>query len=268
MKPIRRSLMVFAVAASMAACGDTPATTNDAGTGSDVGTSTGTDAGTGAEGGTVTDAGGGGGSDVPAGPITISGVFGDGSMPVADATVEVVGATPANSTMTNATGNWSLTLPASSAVFIRASKAGFRSVQSGVTVPAGGIRGFNLTAVPSNLPAQVFTATGITENTAAGIIVANFFLPRTDAGMLPGGFGAGLSAGGGTRVALGNGPPTVRDTTVGEEEQTLLIINVAAGMTTVTPTAPAGFTCTPSPGALTTIRVDPQVLSFIDFNCR
>lgn len=264
MKPIRRSLMVISMAAAMAACGSTPAATNDASVAADSGT--GSDAGTGGDAGTANDLGPG--ADVPTGLVMIRGLFADGSMPVAGATIEVVGASPANSTMTSASGAWSLMVQGGSSIFVRASKAGFRTVQTGVQVPADGLRDLDLTVVPNALPMQLFAETRITENAAAGIVVLSFFVPPVDSGTRPSGFGATLSAGGGTRVALGNGPPTVRDTTVGDEEQTLLIINVAAGMTTVTPTAPAGASCTPNPGALTTIRVDPQVLSFITFQCR
>ena len=245
MKPMRRSLMIFTVAGAMAACDSTTATTTDAGTVTDLGA----------------------GSDAATGLVVVSGNFSDGAAVVAGGTVEVVGASPALSTTTSATGAWSLMIPAGRPVFIRGSKTGYRSVQVGFTVPAAGLAGLALDVVSNELAAQLFSTTGVTENTAAGVLAVNFTLTG-DGGTLPTNFGVNLSGGGGTRIALGGGGgPTVRDTTLGGEHQEMIILNVAAGMTTVTPVVPAGFTCTPSNATLTTVRVDPRVITFAAFDC-
>ena len=259
---------------ALAACGSTTDTTTDSGTVTDTGTvtdrgtvtdtGTATDRGTATDTGTATDSGTVTVTDA-SGPPMVSGVYINDGMPVADATIAVVGASPALATTTSSTGVWSLTLPSVQSVFFRATKASLRTVQQGFAVPAAGIPNLNLQVVANDQASQIFSKTGVTESAAAGIVVAVFNMAGGAGGELPGGFGATLSAGGGTPVALGDMGPVRSAVTI--RNNTLIVANVTAGMTSVTATAPAGHTCAPSPNALTTVRVDPGVLTFVSFDC-
>lgn len=207
-------------------------------------------------------------TDVPPGSVRVSGQVSASGMGVSGASVEVFAATPANSTTSDVTGAWRLTVTAGLPNYFRASKATFRTTQWGFVADSADCTDLELDLVASANVVQFFGATGLTEDTAAGIVVVSFRMPST-AGNMPAGFGATLSAGGGTHVALGgSGAPVRQDTTLAGATSVLVVVNVAAGMTTVTPVPTAGLTCAPVMGTLNTVRVDPQVLTYVTFECR
>lgn len=225
MYSLRTHLAVLCAAAALMGCGSSDDSKTSAGVAPTDNGADGADAG---------------GADAGPTMVTVRGTFADNGAGVADATIEVVGASPANTTTTSATGAWSLTILSSQPLFFHASKVGYRTVQVGLQVPSTGVSDLALDVVPEDLPRQLFMSTGITEDTSAGILAVSY-IQTSGARTLPGGFGAILSAGGGTRVALGNGASTVRYTTVGGDRQELIIVNVAVGTTSVSVTAPAGF---------------------------
>ena len=184
------------------------------------------------------------------------------------ARVEVLDA-PASATVTGAGGDWSLAVPAGQPAFVRVSKASFRTVQSGVSVAGAGAMRLPLEMVPAALLDRIFHGLGLAESASAGVVAVRFNLPDrlVNSRTRPAGFGATLSAGGGTAAVMGNGQPARGSRTIGGEEM-VLVLNVAPGTTTVAAQAAEGFTCAPTAGVLTTVRVDPQVITFVSFDCR
>lgn len=183
--------------------------------------------------------------------------------PIAGATVEVVGAAPAMSTTTNAMGEWTLSLTTNEYALLRSSKATFRSIQDYVLIPQVQ-SDISLRLVPNDQIAGLFMALHITEATTAGILIMHF-RPAVGTTQVPG-FGATFSTPGGTSFILAGGMmPTAGSVTLAGDN-TLGIANMPAGMVTVTPVPPHGMSCVPRAGTATA-RVDPQVMTNLDFDC-
>ena len=185
------------------------------------------------------------------------------------ARVEVLDAPTASATVSSASGEWSLPVPAGRPTYLRVAKASYRTVQSGVVVAQAGAVQIPREMVPNTLLERIFRGVNLTENPAAGVVAVRFNLPErvTSRGLKPAGFGATLSEGGGSATVIGGDQPRLGNVTIGGEE-IVIVLNVAPGTTTVTAQAPAGFVCEPAAGGLTTVRVDPQVVTFVAFDCR
>src|SRR5581483_10469376 len=93
-------------------------------------------------GGSATAGGAGGGS----GLVELSGTITDGANgnPLAGATVEVVGAAPANSTLSDASGKFMLQVPALTTLLVRVSKSSYLTSQGPALVMADGSGGTGL----------------------------------------------------------------------------------------------------------------------------
>lgn len=185
------------------------------------------------------------------------------------ARVEVLGVTPPREAVSSASGAWSVTVPAGAESYLRVTKPSFRTVQSAVAATLPPSTHLSLEMVPASLLVRIFDALHLTEDTAKGIVTVRFNMPARvqRANEHHAGFTASLSAGGGVPVVFGAHGPERSNATTGREE-VVIVLNVAPGETTVTAQAPAGFTCRPTPGGSATTRVDPQVISFVSFDCQ
>jgi hypothetical protein len=173
--------------------------------------------------------------------------------------VEVVGANPANSTLTAGDGSYSLQVPVG-ALFLRATAANYQTEEIGVVVPVAG--SVDISLVSSAAVSQVAGALGITLDAAKGLFVVRF-----DNAMKAGGYGATLSAAHDPSFAFLNGAPQLSMTTLAGGDDNLIFPNTVAGTTTVTPLPPTGKTCTPEQ-SIAQWRVDPGVLTQISFACQ
>ena len=252
---------------------DTGGTTpTDAGTATDTGSTTPTDAGSMTDTGstTPTDTGIAPGdaappSDAASGPPSVSGTLTDNGTAIVGATVAFVGVTPPVTTTTSATGDWTLPATPGQSVWVRATAAGYRTVQRGHTVPASAVTNFNFEVVSAANAAQMFMLLGTSEDTSKGILVVNF--NTADTGTNAPGFSATISTTSGRPVAIGGGRPQVSNISTGGDNA-LIFTNVPPGSVTVTPVAAAGFTCALAPNAIAAQRVEAQVMTVVTFRCR
>jgi hypothetical protein len=196
------------------------------------------------------------------GPMSVNGLVQQDSTPIASARIEVVDASPAIATMSDAAGAWSLTPPPGGTVFLRASKAGYRSSQSYHDLSGRGAR-IELQLRSSEQVTGLFSALRITESTAQGMLIVRFHMPPGVTA--PAGFGVTLGSPGGSRFILTRSGPVAQDRTAAGGE-TLGIANVPAGAIAVTPIVPTGVTCQ-ADVPLATYRVDPQTFTNVAFRC-
>ena len=222
--------------------------------------------GGGGGGGTTVDGGNGSDSAMTADaapPVTVTGHVqtnsGSSPTPLVGAVVSVVGATPANMTTSAADGTYSLTVPAGPA-FIRATEASVQPLQEGIVVAGGAT--LDLQPVGTTDYNTVKGQLALTQDAAKGILIVKFNTSDTS-----GGYGATLSAAHGISFSFMNGVPQQSSTTLaGSSDKDLVFANVTAGTTTVTPSAPAGHTCTLAQ-AITNIRIDGGVFTQVRVNC-
>jgi hypothetical protein len=226
--------------------------------GGGTGGGSGTAGGTGTAGGSGT-AGGGSGSSTVALTGTVRNTLGVG---LSGATVQVLDASPANTATTNGTGQYSLTVPASTDLFIRASAANHKGTQTGHYATDAGT--LNFTLISTTLFGQVATALNLTENPDAGLFNIDF----AAATPLDGGFGASITlAHERTFTITAQGMPVFSDAgTAGTTGGELDFPNVSTGTTAVSPLPPAGYTCTVPRPAMQ--RVDPGVFTFVQAQCQ
>lgn len=195
--------------------------------------------------------------------------------PVPGATVFAVDQ-PDERVTTGADGRYALSLPVGSTQLIRVSRGSNKTVQSMVVV---GVEGFDFELVATDEVAQALSAIGLTEDAARGMLVLRFLGAN---GARMSGCGASLSVPGGTRFVLTHGEQArsrtagannperitaIRQDTTGTDNPELIIANVPAGVVTITPASPSGITCTPTYGAAS-VRVDPQTITDVTFECR
>ena len=154
---------------------------------------------------------------------------------------------------------------AAAAQRVRATAAGYRTVQRGHTVPASAVTNFNFEVVSAANAAQMFMLLGTSEDTSKGILVVNF--NTADTGTNAPGFSATISTTSGRPVAIGGGRPQVSNISTGGDNA-LIFTNVPPGSVTVTPVAAAGFTCALAPNAIAAQRVEAQVMTVVTFRCR
>ncbi len=194
-------------------------------------------------------------------PVAITGTVTDNSgmttVPLVGATIEVVGASPANQTTSDAMGKYTLMVGPGQTVFLRASKSGFLAEQRGLVV-GGATSAFDLQPVPMSRVNMAAAQLAITFDPAKGFVVTKF-------AMTNGGYGATLSAAHDNSFDCGNTGCAFSNTTQGNNSD-LIFPNVVAGTTTATPTAPTGHTCT-AEQAITDYRVDANTLTRISFTC-
>ncbi len=264
----------LALIAGLTACSSdsTPSTEADVGVGP-------TDAGVGPADSAVADAGVGpadsgvGSADAGVAPAdaavartmaTVAGFAQVDGEPVAGAVVTVVDRAGATVT-TGATGAFSFSLPIGSTQLLRMTHASARTIQIAMVVPAEDPTDFTLDSI-SNAEFDAFNAgLGLVEDTAAGTLLLHFSstAPNMHASA---GFGATLSVPGGVRFVVPDSGPRRQDTSL-PGDRPFLIANVPAGTVTVTPTAPAGLSCTPTNGTAT-VRVDARTITEVNFSCR
>ena len=219
-------------------------------------------------GGGGTDGGGGSGGDMAVGSaVAVQGsVVGGGqgmtsSPPIAGATVTIVGTS--TSTTTAADGSFSLMASGGASIFLSVTLANYQTSEAGFVVPAGGGTVPEITLL-ANAEVQGVTAVlnpPLTLDTSKGVVVVKFKDQTQTAG-----YGATLSASHG----MSFDPQTqtyAMKTSGGQNDAALVFPNVVAGTTTVTASAPAGKTCTPAQ-AITNWRVDPNVFTWVVFDCQ
>jgi hypothetical protein len=221
------------------------------------------------------DGGGGGNMDLAGVPlVAVTGMVrsetGGGGPAVSGATVEVMGASPANKTTTAADGSYSLMVAAGSTAFLRASASGYKSDMKAIIVPStGGTLDIKI-LVQAKFD-QVKTALNLNPDPAKGFVNLNFNVPSTD---LAGGYGATLSAAHDSSFAFDmNGKPTFSNMTLpqsagsGMQNNALIYPNVVAGTTTITLNPPSGKTCTLRQ-AIANWRVDPDTFMEVEADCQ
>lgn len=184
------------------------------------------------------------------------------STPLAAATVEIVGASPAKATTSNADGGYSLSVVPGT-YFVRASKQSKISAQLGVVTSVSTVvddLGLLGTAAATVMALQA----GQSIDKKKGILAVSFETSDT-------GGGYGVTLGGstthGTPIALdARGSPTASETTLKDAYSALIVLNVSPGATTVTLAAPPGHECTASP-PMTEFRFDADVVTAIIAKC-
>lgn len=195
--------------------------------------------------------------------LTVSGHLMEDSTPIAGASIEVVDASPANRTMTDMAGAWSLTLRRGETALLRSSKTGYRSFQSYRQVSSG-MGDVELQVRSSDQIVGLLSALHVTETATQGMLLVHFFMPVGVRN--PAGFGVTLGAAGGTRFVFSSGGPTLQNLTAAGDGM-LGIAGIPAGTTTVTPLPPPGVTCT-AEVSIPTYRVDPSIVTNISFICQ
>jgi hypothetical protein len=194
-------------------------------------------------------------------PVAITGTItnsnGAGG-PIAGATVEIVGATPANMTTTAADGSYTLMAQPQQIVEIRASMTSFLSVQTGYIVQPTGST-VDLKLVPSSDVMAAAAMLMMTFDPGKGFVQVEF------AGGT-GGNGASLTAPhDNSFFCNGSGCMMTNVSATGSSSQ-LIFPNVMTGTTMVTTTPAAGHSCT-SLIATPNIEVDANVLTVVFFIC-
>jgi hypothetical protein len=197
----------------------------------------------------------------PAAPGVISDVGASGSTPLAGATVQVLGASPANMTTSAANGTYTLMIASGTTVFIRADASAHVSAQSGLVVPGTAVSGFDLGMPSTTLFGVLAGILSYTVDAAKGVVIV-FFQGN---GLGNDAFGATLSAAHDPPFTIHNSAPS-RSTTANAGDP-LGFPNTVAGTTTVTAVPPSGRTCTPAQ-AITDHRVDPGIITIVNFNCQ
>lgn len=201
------------------------------------------------------------------GLVVITGVVsslssGGTSTPLAAATVETVGASPAKATTSGADGRYSLAVFPGT-FFVRASKQNKISAQLGVATSASTVVneiGLLGTAAATVIALQA----GQSIDRSKGILAVSF-----ETGDTSGGYGVTLggSTTHGTPIALNaSGNPTESETTLKDAYNALIVLNVLPGATTVTLVAPSGHACTASP-PMTEFRFDADVVTAVIAKC-
>lgn len=268
------TLALLTVFAASAACLSTeiPGPGQDAGTASDATLASDAalpgdaafpgDAGTSADVSAPNDAGSG--PDV-GGPVVITGLVStlttSQPTPLAKATVEIVGVSPANSTTTGADGTYSLTV-APGTYFVRASMKDMMSAQVGVvTLKSTAVT--ELSLISASNVRLITGALQITLDRTKGIVAVVF--DTSDTG---GGYKATLSAAAETSFALPkNGwPPEPTTSTLSEGGNALFFINVAPHTTTATFIAPNGHSCE-AQLPISSYPIDENVVTAIGATC-
>jgi hypothetical protein len=212
--------------------------------------------------------GGMGAQDLSALLVAISGhVSGLGAnttpQPIAGATVQILGASPANETTTAADGSYTLMVPAGATLFVGASASTYVSGSSGVVVPiTGGNAEFQL--IPSTLFNNVagrLSPPLSADPTKGDVVIA--FNNTNNAG----GYGAIINANHGmTFTLLAGTNPMYSSTTVPGGDSTLVFPNTDAGSTPIALVAPPGKSCTMRQ-AITSWRVDPGYVLIVQADC-
>jgi hypothetical protein len=173
------------------------------------------------------------------------------------ATVEVVGASPANATTTAGDGTYSLTVVAGSTIYVRASATDYLPMQTPIVVdPAGGELDLS---PPSNATVMgALSQLGLTLDTAKGVVILGF---ETTTGSIT----ATLGAAHDPSFNCGSGDSCTSESTTpaGTDDQQLIFPNTVAGTTTVVPSAG----CAAEVPGITNWRVDADTITQIDFAC-
>jgi hypothetical protein len=203
----------------------------------------------------------GGGSAVISGKVTTTLATGQ-TTPVAGAIVEILGASPANSTTTAADGSYSLTAVVPGTYFVRASKDSMISAQLGVVASqqTGAVDLGLLSRANANLMA---TYLGISLDSSKGIVVVGF--ETSDTG---GGYSASLTAGGDS-FAISAGPnstPQKSTKTFAGGTNALFFMNVSPSTTKVSFAGPSGHSCS-AKLPIESYRVDADVVTGISSTC-
>jgi len=183
--------------------------------------------------------------------------------PLTGATVDVVGRAGAT-VVTGATGQFSFMLPPSVPYLLRAARASYRTVQETVSSETN-IEGIDIDLPTSAEFASILSAISVTEDAGAGALLIRYHVATGTT--LTAGLGATLSASGGVRFSFVGENPVRRDTTPTTGDLLLGVANLPVGALTVTPTGPAGITCTPDHETATT-RIDAGAITFLYFTCR
>ena len=236
----------------------------DAGARGDVG-SLSVDAGSlSVDAGSRSDAGVGGGGG---GPVVITGVVSSiGSTgvntPLAGATVEIAGASPANVTTSGADGRYSFSVMPGT-YFVRASKLKMLTAQLGVATSVSTVVS-EIGLLNTTTAALLALQAGQSINKNLGILAVDFVTSDTG-----GGYGVTLknSTSHGVPIALDvSGNPTESERTLKGGANSLILLNVSLGATTVTLVAPLGHTCTASL-PMTEYRIDADVVTAVIADC-
>ena len=178
--------------------------------------------------------------------------------PLAGATVELVGASPANQTTTAADGSYTLAVPAGQAVLVRASATGYAAAQEGLVVDAGGAR-LDLAPILSGVLTQAQGQLGTTFDPAKGFV-------RLKIKGASAGTGAMLDAAHDLPFICDPGMPCVHASTASAAGE-LMFPNVAVGDTSITAVPAMGVTCT-SAQPIDRWEIDPGVITGVTFDCQ
>ncbi len=182
---------------------------------------------------------------------------------IANGTVQVVGATPAIQTTTDADGGWTLAVPAATDIFVRGTAPAYKGVQVGMYLTDAGTTTFNL--VPNMTFNQVAAVLGLTPNPSAGILNFEFQAAMP----LDGGIGAAITLAHGPTFTIGtNGQPRYADAGTADSNGGLPLIfpNVTAGTTDITLLPAPGITCSiPRPMQQ---RIDADTFTFVRAQCQ
>lgn len=213
------------------------------------------DAGASEDAGSAQDGGGGGGV-VIRGTVTAS----RGVSPVG-ATVEIVGASPANSTTVGDDGAYSMTVPPG-IHFVRASQQGALAAQV-VVATSQSTEVTELGLLANTLVSSLANRLGATFDPSKGLVVVGF--ATTDNGV---GYGANLSADHDPPFAItSRGVPQTSSTTLSAKSNSLFFPNVATGVTDVSFAPPDGRACAVQV-PVQVYRVDANVITEVVANCQ
>lgn len=155
--------------------------------------------------------------------------------PVSNITVSVVGASPPNTAITNSLGEYSLNIAQGSIAFLKVQQSGFYSGMRGLVVPPGGKTNIELYLMPTTLISGVISVLGFPK---MDLSKGGASLAFTNAST-GGGEGASLSASNdGSFTLSSSGTPIKSSKLLANGLTSLMFLNVAAGNTSITLTAP------------------------------
>jgi hypothetical protein len=179
---------------------------------------------------------------------------GSNNAPLAGATVQVLGASPANQTTSASDGSYTLMVTPGATLFVGGSASTYVNVSFGVVVPLTGGT-VNLGLIPQTLFDSVTGSLSppLSADPTKGH-VAVIFNNINNAG----GYGATISASHDPTFTIANGAAMgiYSSTTIQGDVSGLIFPNTVAGWTTVALSAPAGKSCTLHE-PITNWRVDP-----------
>jgi hypothetical protein len=196
------------------------------------------------------------------GHVIISGPNNFG-MPIAGATVQILGASPANQTTSASDGSYTLLVAPGATVFVGGSASTYVNGSIGVVVPlAGGTADLYLVPVTVFNTVVGSLSPALSVDPTKGHVALIFNNTNNAAG-----YGGAISANHDTTFTIVNNTTAMySSTTVQGGVSSLVFPNPVAGSPTVVPSAPAGKSCKLRQ-AITNWRVDPGYALSLEADC-